>query len=441
MMQILYKFRHNLRRYQDHIIVFSTNRKEFFELLFVVFHTLSNLGLFLKGSKVKILGTTINLLGKEIVNGTIRANPHIISNLRGMTSINMTTKRMLKRFLGTCTYIGDHIRYRSEILHKLRTESIGQNGALIKWTFELRAELEKTHQLMDNLLHLYLVDPNKDIFAVFDSSYLASAGFFYQKYGEEKRFIKIFSRRRSDSNNKFKPSSCYLEFSGILAGMLGAQVEIERCLKKIIITTDSKNVADLFNKMKNDMVPSTDRKINEIFSKLCNFNYEINYASCSSPAIEFADYISRTPAASIPCSGCSICEAVESKDNFFNHVRTISSQVGLYKFETELMPTMTYENFERLQLPVSTSGLNQELTHPFSDRGWQNSLVAKPDLSSLSEDHDSMLMALGIGRKIIDEKLTVHDILSNEKLLDERQNSDSNIRKAKVCIKEGRDPP
>ena len=294
---------------------------------------------------------------------------------------------------------------------------------------------------MDNLLHLYLVDPNKDIFAVFDSSYLASAGFFYQKYGEEKKFIKIFSRRRSDSNNKFKPSSCYLEFSGILAGMLGAQVEIERCLKKIIITTDSKNVADLFNKMKNDMVPSTDRKINEIFSKLCNFNYEINYVSCSSPAIEFADYISRTPAASIPCSGCSICEAVESKDNFFNHVRTISSQVGLYKFETELMPTMTYENFERLQLPVSTSGLNQELTHPFSDRGWQNSLVAKPDLSSLSEDHDSMLMAQRIGRKIIDEKLTVHDILSNEKLLDDWQNSDSNIRKAKVCIKEGRDPP
>ena len=140
------------------------------------------------------------------------------------------------------------------------------------------------------------------------------------------------------------------------------------------------------------------------------FNYEIQYASCSSPAIEFADYISRIPAASIPCNGCSICDAVEAKDKFFHHIRTISSQIGLYKFETELMPTMTYENFERLQLPVTTAGLNQELTHPFSDRGWQNSLVAKPDLVHLSKDHDSMLMALRIGRKLIDEKITLNDI-------------------------------
>ena len=52
-----------------------------------------------------------------------------------------------------------------------------------------------------------------------------------------------------------------------------------------------------------------------------------------------------------------------------------------------------------------------------------------------------MLMALRIGRKLIDEKLTLNDILNNDILLDEWQNSDPNLRKAKICIREGRDPP
>ena len=84
------------------------------------------------------------------------------------------------------------------------------------------------------------VDPDRDIFGVFDSSYLCNAAFFYQKTDSgQKRWIKIFSRRRSDIDNKFRPSSCLIELTGILAGMLAATVELERTNKRIILSTDS----------------------------------------------------------------------------------------------------------------------------------------------------------------------------------------------------------
>jgi hypothetical protein len=80
---------------------------------------------------MKILGTKIKLLGKTLNNGAIEPNVHVIQNLDKMTELNITTKRMLKRFLGCASYISDHLPYSTKLLHELRTEATGLNNSSV----------------------------------------------------------------------------------------------------------------------------------------------------------------------------------------------------------------------------------------------------------------------------------------------------------------------
>ena len=110
--------------------------------------------------------------------------------------------------MGIAAYISDHIPQQSLLFSKLRKASIGTNSQPVIWTEELKKSLEIVHKRLDKLMKISPVDPDRDIFGVFDSSYLCNAAFFYQKNDSgQKRWIKIFSRRRSDIDNKFRPSS------------------------------------------------------------------------------------------------------------------------------------------------------------------------------------------------------------------------------------------
>ena len=98
--------------------------------------------------------------------------------------------------------------------------------------------------------------------------------------------------------------------------------------------------------MKTIGTPSQDRKINEPFAKLSYFNYEINYVSAQHISITLADIISRTPGASKSCSGCPVCDAVNSDSGtFFNRLGTLSKNISNTKFEKDMSPTVNYEIF------------------------------------------------------------------------------------------------
>ena len=166
-----------------------------------------------------------------------------------MNEKNITTKRMLKRFLGSDSYISDHLPYSTKLLHKLRLEGTGVNNLAIKWTDVLIKELDNVKSKINKSITLHPVDRNKEIHGVVDTSYHANAAFFYQLDGTKKNFIKLFSRRRSDCDNKRRPSSCEVELTGLLAAMLLAAAEIEQCDKTCIMYTDSQSVAMSYEKL------------------------------------------------------------------------------------------------------------------------------------------------------------------------------------------------
>jgi hypothetical protein len=64
MVQILYKFKDNLKLYMDDIVVYALTREKFMEVLEGVFLALKFHNFRLKGSKVQILGKNSNYLAK-----------------------------------------------------------------------------------------------------------------------------------------------------------------------------------------------------------------------------------------------------------------------------------------------------------------------------------------------------------------------------------------
>jgi len=445
MLQILYKFKHCLCRYLDDIVFFGETREEFLSNLKGILETLKHAGFRVKGCKMQLLGNSIKLLGKNISNGKIGPSLHVVESLDDMNHLNMVTKKSLKSFLGCCAYISDHLPYSAQVLHILRQAAIGTNAADVTWTEDLKAALVETKLKVKKLLTLHPVEPEKEIYVVCDSSYFANAGFLYQVNSEgSKNFIKIFSRRRSDADNKRQPSSCHVELTGITAVMVASRVELERCNKQVTIFTDSQSVASLYNKMKTTGVPSEDRKINECFSQLMMFNYKIIYLPADNPAINFADFISRTKQASEPCKGCLICEQVDSENEFFyTKLAKISQNIAneYRNFETEFTPTVSFEKFLELQYNVFPT-IPSEQSYPYGhDSGWLNTLKPKDDLKSMKTIEHSLQYVSTRRSKNFLPGLKVQDILNDTDRIRQWQHEDRVIRKSIEILKQNVDVP
>ena len=393
LMRILYKFRNNSRRYLDDVVIFADTREEFITVLSGVLATIEYAGLRLKGKKMTVLGKTIKLLGKELSNGTIRPCKHIVTSITDRVREKIVTKRQLKAFIGAVAYITDHIPHQADLLLMLRNATAGTLADSVDWTDELIKNFDSVRNITNKILILYPVLPNRPIYGVVDSSRFATGAFFYQfehDNSKQKRFVKIFSRRRSDVDNKFDISSCQCELNGIICAMTAASVEIESCNEKVTIFTDSKSVADLYKRLRTVGVPSTDRKINSGFAKLMVFNYEIIYISAKELPILAADYVSRTSQVSNDCTGCKICESVNLPDDILaEKVEEICEFALEIRYSSELIPSVSFDEFLTMQLTVCgipNDHMNLTECEPFSP----NSNKFFETLSSQKESTDPL---------------------------------------------------
>jgi hypothetical protein len=332
MVQILYKFKSNLRRYMDDIVVYASTREKFMEVLKGVFLTLKFHNFRLKGSKVQILGKKFKLLGKTISNGKIEAGQHVINNVNNIGISELNTKRKLKRFLGMVAYISSHLPYATDLLKTLREASTGALEDKIEWTKGLETDFLTVKNKVNDLMDLYPVIPGHEVHLVVDSSYYATGAFMFQIINEKRRLLKIFSRRRSDADLKFGGGSCIVEFTGIIAAVTYCRVEIELSESKCNVWTDSKSTADLYRKLSNLQTPSENRKINDGFAKLMGIDYGIEYIKATTAPIIFADYFSRIENGSEKCTGCAICDLVDTKPEIFaKRVEKISNEIKICK--------------------------------------------------------------------------------------------------------------
>ena len=109
--------------------------EKFVEVYRGLLKTLDFHNLRLKGSKVVLLGKTLDFLGKRVTNGQIMPDPHMIGKIQNYHPDDIVTVGQLLSFIGMISYISDHIFQASVVLHKLRQAAKGQLADHIKWTF------------------------------------------------------------------------------------------------------------------------------------------------------------------------------------------------------------------------------------------------------------------------------------------------------------------
>ena len=442
LMRMLYAHKDYTTRYLDDLCVFGEDEAEFLENLAAVLRTLKYFGFRLKGKKMRILGKEIDLLGKRIKNGKIFPSKHCITNIDNIIQSNIVTKRQLKSFIGLVSYISDHIPFQADLLNDLRNAAKGVLADKVEWSESLIQNFEHVRSITNKLLTIHPVLEDRPIHCVVDSSIFATGAFFYQTSAEDpkvKRFIKIFSRRRSDFDNKHAISSCQCELNGILAAMTAASTEIELCKEKVFIHTDSKSVADIYKKLRNMEIPSADRRINSAFAKLMVFNYEINYVSNKELPIIAADYISRTEEASVDCSGCTVCKAVSlPQEVFANNIEIFCRDICSTKFKTQLTPTVSLEEFMSLQVPLGMDVPFDTSPYGRGSNAFFDSLSPKTDeLEELFTFNTDVAYVLRHKRPKFDANLTLNDILENRERLIEWQNESKDFRKAKELLISG----
>ena len=334
-------------------------------------------------------------------------------------------------------YLAEHLPFKSEMVEPLVKASTGLLADHVVWTDQLKETFHKVIDNCDKLIKLHAVDPKKKLYLVVDSSYIATGAFLYQ-LGEdgEKRFIKIFSRKRSPSENKLAISSCLTELNGITVAMTACQYEIERCEQPVVIFTDNLPVVKLYRRLKNAEVPSTDKRVNNNFATLMAYDYEMNHVSNKTLPIGFADYISREEVFSKDCPGCRVCKTIEDssdpfasrkvgteEENVINFVRDFEN---IYKFESVPVPELPFEDFLFF------------MEHPELDP-FDDPLDAFEFINEDSVRNQKYELRAVLRNRIpdFDKDLKVQDLILDKVKLNRWQDSDPAIREALKMLKFG----
>ena len=432
MMRMLLKYNDNVVRYLDDICLFETDPEKFVDLLDKVLATLWYYNLRLKGSKMSVFGKTIELLGKIIKNGQIHPNAHVLKNLDAKLVTAIVTKRQLKGFLGVVTYIADHLPYKAELTASLDKAASGVLADSVKWNDSLKADFQKIKDKCKELLSLHPVDPKNKLYLVVDSSYFATGGFLFQLgQNETKKFIKLFSRKRTGGENKVAISSCLTELNGIATVLLACQYEISLCEEKVMVYTDNKPVYLLWKRLQSHIIPSSDRRINNLFASLMNVNYEMVHLNNTTKTVQFADFLSREPEFSRLCPGCRICDAAQANSNpfetplrssdnpqYINLVQDMFDQ-KLFSYEPIRKPRLSFVDFE--------DGVNNPDSVTWTDP-WE--------AFDKIDDHHQMVEDVELRyftrfrKGQIDNDLDLKDLIDDKSRLVQWQNSDPIIREA-----------
>ena len=339
LMLILGKFNRQLARYADDILFGAANWEQYVRLLKELFATLEYADLRMKGKKVTLLSYEVEFLGRLLSRGTIKASPHQINIIQTFDTKMINTNRMLKRFVGTCGFIGPHKKNMTEIMHKLReVMNKGTNKDFVKWTPELIEAFENAKKEMLKLTTLHAFDPKLETHLYVDTSDIATGAYMIQIGPDGKfRFVGLFSRRRSDKNRKTKVPSCLLELSGIAAAVTHFRPFIEEMETKLIIFTDSLSAVRAAKRYSQTGEATSHMRFTSFLAAMYGVNYQLEYLMSSNMAIDLADMISRKNHAIKECdvSECKICQAAEN-----------ISEVPLQSFNTMVMKEMNKISYE-----------------------------------------------------------------------------------------------
>ena len=434
LLNLLGKYSDKLCRYADDVLGGGDNWTDFVETLEGVLATLKYNNLRLKGKKVQLLGYSAEFLGRRVERGVIKPSQHHISRIADFDHTKIHTKRQLKQFNGLITYLAEFKKMAAEAFYKIRKLAEGPNSDKINWTEDNIKTFEEVKKEMDNLCFLHTLDPKLQTILTTDTSKHATGAILYQKKKLEsglweRRVIGLFSRKRSDLDNKRAIASCVLELSGIAAAVAHFRPYLERLETKLVIRTDSQGAQRAFNKFKRCGVPSNNMRLTSFLNAVWGLNFTLDHVSSDNQEIESVDFLSRynadynLPACSGDCSICKIVADVQGSDALGIISNRITQEFAKIKYEDDCMLDMDVNTY------LKHDPENPEIKNVV--RKFSNDFLWKSNEIRLKINKTNTQCRK---KEYVDYTGPIFDLLNNHKLLNMMQNSCSDLREAKKII-------
>ena len=413
----------HLVRYLDDIAGGADDWDTYLKVLKGLFGTIRFHNLRLKGKKVKLLGTTLDFLGKKITKGKIHPSPHTISRISNYQVSDIVTKKQLLSFIGLVSYVSDHLFQASVVLHTLRQAARGQLAEHVVWDDTNKEAFNKTKAAMTKTVVLSAPCPGLPHFLVVDTSKIATGAVFFAKDGDEKKVIGIFSRKRTDAENKKITPSCVAELAGIGAAIAYFMYYIAELKHPLTVLTDSKSAAAAFTKFKVLGHPTSNMRLSAFLNATFGVNFNLVYTKNSDPEIQCVDFLSRViPSSMKECHSCKVCEVA----------KYISDDLPITPEMRHVCIRSVQKSFHNINFAPDTFTLDHQRN--FVPGGEQLNVFWKEPLVSISYN------AITRSSNIPKFSGMVEDLLNNVPILRAWQMSDATLREAARCLNEGHDP-
>ena len=442
---ILAKYNDKCVRYVDDIVAGSDSFDGLVQLLDEILGTLEYHGLKLKGSKVAILGKEYEFLGKVLKDGKIHPSPHHIEKIKMWSHEDMPKKKDVQAFIGLVQYLGGHVDHCSDLLHPLHRAISKSNGDFV-WTPDLIECLEKTKSAMDKCRPLWPVDPNKHLYMAVDTSALATGAMLFQMGEDGPRVIGLFSRKRSDRENKSPTPSCVSELAGVAAATRHFYDKIDSLNddKRLKVITDSMSAVRCYEKYCKTGAPSNTMRISSFIAEMYNCRFDMIFSPNISLEIEIADFMSRSSRLSKECpSDCSICKVAHSITAC--NIRAI--QHGLTTFD--IKPTWAVENEDWRKFDNQFDEDKVNFLDQFKEnehfRAYFREKHVSIDKDGLRNNKIDLLTAAKFNAfsrsKIIVYQGSLDSLFSENSVVRSWQDLDKNLRELRRLLEKGCDAP
>ena len=281
-------------------------------------------------SKTKVFLRSVDVLGwKWQQGGFLAPSPHRVNALRNTKHEDIKTVKDLRSWLGLYKTLLPSSPNLTLMLNPFDLEVADKNSKdVIEWDRNLINQFRLATEAVDKLQTLYLPHPDDQLLLEVDAA-KSTPGIGHTLYcikDGKKLPVAFHSAKLSPNHSKWM--ACELESLAFATAINSEYNILKECTKPIIITPDSKPVADAVKLIKKGHYSSNPR-MQSFISNINRLPIVVQLASGKSNQNQSSDFQSRHPS-SCNAEHCSICLFISEKSDSviipaaINHMEPVS---------------------------------------------------------------------------------------------------------------------
>ena len=302
-------------RLADDLYVGGADAKEAADNYKKVLHKLQAANLKISPSKTKVFLKSVDVLGWVWQQGGyLSPSPHRVNAIKNTRQTDIVTIKDLRSWLGLYKTLLPSSPNLTLLLHHFDIEVADKDSKEeVQWTRELSQHFKNAIEAVDDLQTLYLPHPDDQLLIEVDAAKM-QPGLGHTMYAvkdNRKLPVAFHSVKLSPSHSKWM--ACELEALAFATAIQAEYDVLKESKKPIIISPDSKTVADAIKMIKKGQYSSSPR-IQSFINNINRIPISVQLASGKSAQNISSDYQSRHPST---CNSqhCSICNFTSEKSD------------------------------------------------------------------------------------------------------------------------------